>query len=110
MEQYVKVRTKSLWVDDGDTYHCPYCGFESHNPNLLPGGPSTCPKCNKALEIYEYKRTHLSRTMRYIEKVSNSLAGAIKRKAPERDIRALQDKLEYFQHVKTLIEGSEKNG
>ena len=35
------------WVDDGDTYFCPYCKYESHNPNLLPDMGKYCPKCGK---------------------------------------------------------------
>ena len=41
----VHVRSGPSWVDDADTYLCPYCRYEHHNPNLLPGKGKYCPHC-----------------------------------------------------------------
>lgn len=30
------------WIDDGDCYRCPVCGFETHNPNAYG---CKCPVC-----------------------------------------------------------------
>lgn len=33
------------WMDSGDSYVCACCRYEVGNPNKLPGGPWTCPRC-----------------------------------------------------------------
>lgn len=31
------------WIDNADSWVCPYCGYECDNPNKIPG--NKCPKC-----------------------------------------------------------------
>lgn len=31
------------WIDNADSWICPYCGYECDNPNKIPG--NKCPKC-----------------------------------------------------------------
>lgn len=33
----------SNWIDNGDSYTCPVCGYEVCNPHYYPG--SRCPAC-----------------------------------------------------------------
>lgn len=33
------------WRDNADSYVCARCRYETGNPNKLPGGPWTCPRC-----------------------------------------------------------------
>lgn len=33
------------WLDNADSYICARCGYETGNPNKLPGGPWRCPRC-----------------------------------------------------------------
>lgn len=33
------------WLDNGDSYVCFRCRYETGNPNKLTNGPWTCPRC-----------------------------------------------------------------